>query len=870
MKKRGIKIAIIVTAAVAVAAVLLLLGGSRLSGTPIEYSTQKPEYAEAQSFTEKTASVAEEKGMSVVAENDSLALLIREKDAVVAILDKLNDHIFFTSPEATDEDDGATAFYKDLMKAALNVTYYNDRVQASEMDSFSKSVSEGQFEIAKTSCGADITYTIGEAESKLLLPEAISEEKFDTVLAKMDEKAAKKVKRNYLFLSKEELSKSDYETYLETYPGIELHNLYILKSGTKDYLKEELAEYFVGAGYTAEELAADREENCGETASAKPWFMITVSYRIENDSFVVEIDPSKITYNEEGYYLTHIDVLPYFGAAYKEQQGYMFVPDGSGALIDIDNGKTDVSYYGKVYGEDITLSSLNRFKTELEEEFSIKMPVYGIKADDTAWISIIEQGAGYADIRAEVSGKTTSYNHVYSGFSYLTYGSVSMGDIVGANSFYMYSKPQFASNYRMRYYFLSGNDADYTGMALRYRKYLVDEGKLTTGKAGTSTPFYAEYIGAIDKTQSTLGIKYDSVVPVTTYSQALEITNKLLESGVSNLSVIYTGWEKGGLRGYSAANISALSKLSRDGLDEKAFADELSEKNVNFYPFVEMQRVERNGFADGYSEFSNAPRYFDRSVVKTYSRVYANGITSKWNVNLVSPYFEESLATRVSKRLQKAGFAGIGVKSLSHVLYSDYDETKYTDREAAIIHNEKALEIVSKAFSGNMLAENSNVYALSYISDMIDVPMYSNNVRIIDRDVPFYQTVIKGCIDFAGAPLNLADDYETAILQAAETGAGLCFEWMYEKNSVIKDTDFDELYSVNYLTWLEKATADWKKINSVCGSLNSVSITDREEIGNVVIVTYENGAKVAVNYGTEDVVADGQIVPARDFVLINE
>ena len=871
MKKRGIKIAIIVAGVVAVAAVLLLLGGSRLKGTPLEYGTEKPVYADAQDFTAESESLAKTLGMRVVAENSALAMLIKDSDGLIAIRDKSTGNIFYTSPAEAAEDAGASDFYKKMMRAALNVTYYNERVQASEMDSFSKSVEEGQFEIKDTSCGADITYTIGEAESKLILPPAMSEEKFDSYMAKMEEKTAKKVKRNYLFLDKNTLGKSEYEDYLATYPGLEAHNLYILKSGTKDYLREELAEYFVEAGYTAEELSADKAENCGETASTKPWFVITVSYRIEDDSFVAEIDPTSVSYNDDGYYLTHIDLLPYFGAASTAQNGYMFVPDGSGAVININNGKKDVaSYYAKVYGEDMTLSSLNRFKTEAEEEFSVKMPVFGIKADDTAWLSVIEQGTGYADIRAEISGKTSSYNHVYAGFSYLTYGSVSMDEIIGANSFYMYSKPQFASNYRMRFFFLAGDDADYTGMALRYRKYLADAGKLTAGKAGTSTPFYAEYIGAIDKTQSTLGIKYDSIVPVTTYSQALEITDKLLDAGVKNLSVVYTGWEKGGLRANAAANISSLAKVSRGGTNLEEFAAALAGKDVDFYPLVEMQRVERDGFADGYSTFTNAPRYFDRSIVRTYNRIYANGITSKWNVNLISPYFAESLAQRVSERIKKNGATGIGIDSLSHVLYSDYDDTKYTDRQAAERHNENALSIVSKEFSGNVLAENSNVYAFEYVSDIIDVPTASNHTRLLDGDVPFYQTVIKGCIDFAGSPLNLADDYETAILQAAETGAGLCFEWIYENNSVIKDSDFDALFSVNYLTWIDIATADWNRLNKVCGALNNVAITDRTQIGDAVVVTYENGAKVAVNYGHEPAEISGKTVGARDFALINE
>lgn len=50
-----------------------------------------------------------------------------------------------------------------------------------------------------------------------------------------------------------------------------------------------------------------------------------------------------------------IDLLEYFGAAGPEEEGYMFVPDGSGALIMFNNGKVNApAYIGYVYGEDKT------------------------------------------------------------------------------------------------------------------------------------------------------------------------------------------------------------------------------------------------------------------------------------------------------------------------------------------------------------------------------------------------------------------------------------------------------------------------------------------------------------------------------------
>ena len=127
----------------------------------------------------------------------------------------------------------------------------------------------------------------------------------------------------------------------------------MLKEDVKDYKKEEITAYFLEAGYTAEDMEQDHLENGFEAANEKPWFNITVSYYLDGDSFVVEMDPGAVEYDTDKYYLVDIDLLEYFGAAGPEDTGYLFVPDGSGALIRFNNGKVNApAYIGYVYGED--------------------------------------------------------------------------------------------------------------------------------------------------------------------------------------------------------------------------------------------------------------------------------------------------------------------------------------------------------------------------------------------------------------------------------------------------------------------------------------------------------------------------------------
>lgn len=859
-----------IAAVVIIAAVIAILGRNTLTAPEATVWTPAGKPAAAAQFSSEAEQKADELKMKVAAENASLAMLFREEDALIGILNKADGTVYYTTPVDAASDSIATSYYIRKLQSVLNVTYINEYAQSAEMDSYDYCVADGQFEAVDNGCGLDITYTMGATAAKLVLPQVISEERFLEYISKLPEKTQKKIIRNYTFFDKAAMKPAEYEENVETYPGLADHNIYVVKSGTKDYLREELAEYFIEAGYTTDDVIADLEANTGESTSDKPWFNITVSYCLDGADFIAEIKPSTITYNDDGYYLTNIDFLPYFGAADTEKSGYIFVPDGCGALINLNNGKVKESaYIAKVYGTDMTLNSLYRFKTDTDDRLSVKMPVYGIKADDTAWLAVIEDGEAYASITADISGRTTSYNFVYPKFSYLTYGSISLGDIVGANSFYMYSEKPQCDSYRLRFSFLSGDRANYSGMAESYRNYLKANGVLTGHADEEQLPFFAEYVGAIEKTTSTLGVKYEATTPLTTYEEAFDITDRLAKSGVGNIKVMYDGWQEDGIHSPAASGIKAEPKLGRR-TDFSELVSGLKSLGADFYPMADMQRVYENTLTDGYSTLADAPRYFDRSVVKTYNYIYANGAMDDWDVNLISPYFAESLAGIISERVGKYGAAGLGISSISSNLYADYDSDKYTDRQLAKLCNEKAMAVLAKNFGDGILTTNSNVYALKYSKAVADIPTSSNRLRIIDEDVPFYQMVIKGSLSFAGKTLNTADDYRTELLRAAETGGGISFKWIAGNNSVIKDTKTMDLYSVNYLEWFNQAVEDWKHLNEECGETAGATILTHERLANGLVLTcFDNGVQIAVNYTASPVEYNGVTVGAMDFAKVH-
>lgn len=840
--------------------------GAPEDGTQEEDGTPEGETQEALTTADYEAQALQD--MKLVAESESLELYFDETETDIAVREKAPGSVWFSNPADTELDTVSSGYYQRMLKSQIVVTYSNENTQISTMNNYDYSIVEGQFETEYIENGVRVTYTIGEAAAFLLLPEAITQERMEQFLERMSDSQKRKINRNYILYAASEMTEAELEDFAAQYPAVRENDLYVLRGGVKDYLKEELAEYFAEAGYTQEDFDFDEQNIGAREENDSVWFQIPLTYRLEGDTLIAEIDPEEVSYNDEGYYLLGIDLLRYFGASLSDD-GYLFVPDGSGALIYFNNGKTYASSYGaQVYGQDRTMIYTAYYESQIDARNTVKMPVFGVKDGDKAVFAVIEDGDANAVINAEVSGKTTGYNDVYASFSYLQYGETSLDDMVGANSYYMYSKPEFDGNLAVRYLFLTGEKADYSGMAEAYRNYLTGRGVLEERHGESDLPFYAEYIGAIDRARTILGVKYTAVEAVTTFAQAKEISERLCAGGVQNLNIVYSGWMNGGLHGTAATACKFVSKLSGGGMDYSDFRDYAEDTGAGLYMTVDLQYAYKDEWFDGYSAMKYAPRYFDNTNIRVAKYGLASRVKEGNLASLISPCYVEEVTGDLCGSLQKKKVQGVNLGTLSWELYSDLLESNYTDRQMAKGCNTRAMGTLLES-EMRLMGDNANAYTWEYAKDLINVPMYSNHYMIIDEEVPFYEMVIHGYLPYAGSPMNFADDYDTAVLKSVECGAGLNFKWIYADNSIVKETDFDDLYSVNYEAWIDRAVETYRRINEETGYLAGVLMCSHERIApNVVKVTYEDGSAVYVNYSREAVQVDGIFVDGKDFAVI--
>lgn len=239
--------------------------------------------------------------------------------------------------------------------------------------------------------------------------------------------------------------------------------------------------------------------------------------------------------------LVSVRLFPFLGAQTSEMEnGYMLLPDGSGAIVDFkkERGGTNNYYEERVYGPDWAYSANNTFSIRNP----VKLPVFGIKAGEQAMIGVIRNGAEYASIVAAPSKTFSQYNWVSAeqNFRFKYYQYTNTKKTSGYMSF---SKEMIASDRSVRYYLIGQKDAGYVQMAARYRQYLTEEvGVQPLKLEGSKLALQLSILGADSKK----GFLWDSYLPLTTTRQAQEIVQELNTLGVERMAVTYLGWQRGG------------------------------------------------------------------------------------------------------------------------------------------------------------------------------------------------------------------------------------------------------------------------------------------------------------------------------------
>lgn len=784
-------------------------------------------------------------GLTKIGENEYLQLFYNTESYVLTVFDRRTGESYLSTPA----NESITSSNKRL--AMLSLVYSDFQGKSGEIDSYTKSVVLNQVETVKEKNGIVFNYKIGDFSDGLeVTPQKLSKKRFEELLEKADSSGKRTLKRRYSY-------DDEAEQWIRR------------KNIVNPNAISEMVNIFADIGYTAEDLAKDNKENGVKAEiSEKLGFYIPLKISLEDDSVVVSIDFEKITYPENNK-LTKIKVLPLFGAASKDTEGYYLLPDGSGAIMPFANVESGaIGYNAPVYGQDDAM----RNKVASSKKQNVLLPVFGAGYENGGFLTYIEEGEALADIIANNSGSEDEYNKIYSQANFLKTESVALGDQNASDNYtyYHFQENPYKGKYTLRYIFADKDSYDYSSLAGLCRNYLLTTGKIKddTNKNDTA-PFILESVGGVLSDQSFLGFTYEGITPLTKYDDNIIMAEKLKDAGIENINIRLTAFQGDGLQNTLPLKLDFISKLGGKRGFKKLLTDSKN-LGINIYP--DFEYVTFTGNSSIFTKNSYAAKTLD---MKAASREVINPATMLKDIQISDNLYYltaissfDEINNAVKKQLDKYQITNISLGDLGGNISSDFSDKAPYDRQSAV---NKANGVINDLSDKYDIMLNSPTVNAAVNADIItEAPIWSSQYAFA-KGIPFYSMIYHGYTDYSCTSLNLTSDRETEFLRCIEYGALLKYTLAYRNTDVIKNSDYTNLYSSSFEQNIDDIKEKYAKVNELYKKISGSIMTAHEMINdNVYITAYENGVKTIVNYSENDYSYNGMTVPARGFITIDE
>jgi hypothetical protein len=790
-----------------------------------------------------------EEAAELTLENEFLKLRFVPQTAEIILMDKVGGAEWHSNPVGRrGEDQLSDTVTRQLMESQFSLEYADVSGVGMTLYSGLQSVELGAFQYVLDGDCLEVSYTVGDLARTYVIPPAAPEDRMLSFLEKMDSADRSFVLTIYRLYDINNLRSTDNRAeLLGKYPDLTRRKIYVLRGDAVEFVKADSESYFAAAGYTYDDYREDTNRYPSTSTSEKPAFNITLRYRLEGKSLVLTVPFDRMAYRP-AYPMTQLTLMPYMGAGGINDKGYLLVPDGSGALIYFNNGKQNqTAYSNPVYGWD---EAMPRLGGAIINDNKAPYPAFGIQKNGNALVCVIEEGAAYASIRADVSGRNSLWNNVYPHFD-LIHGATM--DIASRTerAVYLYEGGLPAGeNIVLRY--TPCDSGGYAGMAKEYRSWLVRKYPSLAGRTENGVPIAIEIPGAVNKTQHRIGIPFDLPLKLTSYKEANGMIDDFAGFGWRNVRIKLNGWFNRSVDHSIPTKVKLISALG----SKRDFRELLSSAQKNGYevfPEADFLFLRDKKAFDGFSLYRDAARYINRKRIEKYPYSFVwFGERTRWGKlsYLARPAYMMSLIDGFRAKTAKLGLRTIAFRSIASTLSGDYNEKRLVSREGSMIMRQEKLAELSGGGTG-ILLNTGFAYAAPWADFITDMAIDDQGFGITDVSVPFYPMVLHGLVPYTGRAINLAEDYTKNLLKTIESGAGLYFSFMTEETAVLQETKVRQAYANEYGKWVMDADALYRRFSNDFAGLYAQAITDHVILTDGVTLTeYEDGTSVIVNAGS--------------------
>jgi hypothetical protein len=559
------------------------------------------------------------------------------------------------------------------------------------------------------------------------------------------------------------------------------------------------------------------------------------------DDITVSVPNDEITEGET-FKLKSIRIYPYFGAVLENNTpGYIFLPDGIGALIDYKttNPLIDTNYEKSIYDRNLgynTQSNLNNF---ISTGTKIYAPVFGFVhgINQNAVFAHIQKGAPYGMLYVFFPSNSRGFSTVFSQFNYRTTYRQPIDKVGNTISLLQQNRNEF--DIEIKYALLENEDANYVGMAKSYRRDL--EGTLKGVNPLESIPLRLDTIG-LEKAE---GLLFPKTIMMTSISDFEGMIKDLNSKNIHHIYATYRGFTSSGVT-WSAPKYERFASR----LGSKNDLMKLSQQATELY--VEIEVMKASNRSSGYNQ------YFDLAK-KINSQLYRYDSNTDHKFLLEHTKMESVFEKNVDK-LGKYPITGLTIESMGGLLYDDFENRQY------LLDLTKRLKDMLDSTDFKIALKEANAYLWGSMDHFFDFPMYSSQYIIFDDTVPFMSIVLSGNMTLFGPYANFYPYARDELLRLIDFGVYPSFIVTEKSSKYLQKTGLESIYSSRYED-IEPLIVTY--VDFVDGALSHVigsTIENREVLANgLVLVTYANGVRIGVNYRNQTMTVLGVNIAPKNY-----
>ncbi|MDR1410037.1 MAG: DUF5696 domain-containing protein [Oscillospiraceae bacterium] len=572
-------------------------------------------------------------------------------------------------------------------------------------------------------------------------------------------------------------------------------------------------------------------------------FRIGLRYTLADGSLVVHTSWDNLAPNS-GAVLESIGVLESFGAYDKsDADDFLLLPDGSGAVVKTAKADTNFTQplLFQVYGQDIATPTQNY-------AYSAILPVFGVRHGKSGFAAFIEQGDAIASIVADRRRSGNAINSVGTRFDI----TPTVLQAKGKKTVVYSAAESYKDPIVLRYRFLSGGAADYSGMAGALREQLI-RSKLIPSHAVENQDKLPINITLTATARVKHGIEYTKTL--TTTEQVQELLTLLKGKGIDNVNIQLVG---------ATERRSSVQVLTRVGGNAEYVKLQEIVRAQDMQLFLDIPYLTGSGGQRAQNLYGKTIKLPRLSTVSALYDTKVKNTTLRATENL------EKSTTKILLSLRSIDPMGLSLSDLDAALCSDYSAGAHYNRQKVAEEIQKQLAPLST--DRKLMVPGGNFYLLRNASVVTQLPSSARAMKESAAyvSVPLAPMLLHGVVDYSFEPLNFEENtdkaMDQALLKTIEYGALPAFSWVAGAlNS--GDAAADKL---DYDSFLSLAARSSETCTEGLANLRGLRITRHTVYqAGVTGTEYESGTIIYVNASGKDAKVNGLTIKTNSFLRVN-